>query len=149
MFSSLANEAKVTIISHIDRPKSQILPCTPTHFYTAASQIFYKYWHGCKVFTSVFAKHIPLFFLFVLQPQWSRSGLLTWPAPPFCLSLHPQFLFKIFICSYLFGFTGASLWHVGFSSLTRGWTQAPCIGSSVSYPLDDQGSPNPLSLKYS
>ena len=31
--------------------------------------------------------------------------------------------------------------HVGFSSPTRDQTQAPCIGSSESYPLDHQGSP--------
>ena len=31
--------------------------------------------------------------------------------------------------------------HVGSSSLTRDQTQAPCIGSAESYPLDHQGSP--------
>ena len=31
--------------------------------------------------------------------------------------------------------------HVGSSSLTRDRTQAPCIGSSESQPLDHQGSP--------
>ena len=32
--------------------------------------------------------------------------------------------------------------HVGSSSPTRARTQAPCIGSAESYPLDDQGSPD-------
>ena len=31
--------------------------------------------------------------------------------------------------------------HAGFSSPTRDGTQAPCIGSMESYPLDHQGSP--------
>ena len=31
--------------------------------------------------------------------------------------------------------------HAGSSSLTRNRTQAPCIGSMESYPLDHQGSP--------
>ena len=31
--------------------------------------------------------------------------------------------------------------HVGSSSLTRDWTQAPCIGSTESCPLCHQGSP--------
>ena len=31
--------------------------------------------------------------------------------------------------------------HAGSSSPTRDRTQAPCIGSAVSYPLDHQGSP--------
>ena len=31
--------------------------------------------------------------------------------------------------------------HVGSSSLTRDRTQAPCIGSTESYPLHHQGSP--------
>ena len=31
--------------------------------------------------------------------------------------------------------------HAGSSSLTRDQTQAPCIGSGESYPLDHQGSP--------
>ena len=31
--------------------------------------------------------------------------------------------------------------HVGSSSLARDRTQAPCIGSTESYPLDHQGSP--------
>ena len=34
--------------------------------------------------------------------------------------------------------------HVGPSSLTRDGTQAPCIGSSESYPLRHQGSPSYL-----
>ena len=39
--------------------------------------------------------------------------------------------------------------HVGSSSLTRNWTQAPCIGSRESYPLHHQGSPsNDLILKW-
>ena len=33
-----------------------------------------------------------------------------------------------------------SLWHVGSSSLTRDGSQTPCTGSSVSSPLDHQGS---------
>ena len=32
--------------------------------------------------------------------------------------------------------------HAGSSSLTRDRTQTPCIGSTESYPLDHQGSPN-------
>ena len=36
--------------------------------------------------------------------------------------------------------------HVGFSSPTRDWTQAPCIGSMESYPLDHQGSLNTCCL---
>ena len=32
--------------------------------------------------------------------------------------------------------------HAGSSSPTRDGTQAPCIGSAESYPLDHQGSPN-------
>ena len=32
--------------------------------------------------------------------------------------------------------------HAGSSSLTRDPTQAPCIGSEESYPLDHQGSPS-------
>ena len=35
------------------------------------------------------------------------------------------------------------LWHVGYSSPARGWTYAPCIGSSECLPLDFQGSPSP------
>ena len=31
--------------------------------------------------------------------------------------------------------------RVGSSSLTRDWTQAPCIGSAESYPLRHQGGP--------
>ena len=31
--------------------------------------------------------------------------------------------------------------HAGSSSLTRDQTRAPCIGSTESYPLDQQGSP--------
>ena len=31
--------------------------------------------------------------------------------------------------------------HAGSSSPTRDWTQAPCIGSAGSYPLDHQGTP--------
>ena len=37
---------------------------------------------------------------------------------------------------------GFSLWDVGFSSLTRDRTQAPCTGSTESQPLDHQGSPH-------
>ena len=33
------------------------------------------------------------------------------------------------------------LWRVGSSSLTRDRTQAPCIGTAESQPLDHQGSP--------
>ena len=33
------------------------------------------------------------------------------------------------------------LWHVGSSSQTRDQTQAPCVGSPESQPLDHQGSP--------
>ena len=33
------------------------------------------------------------------------------------------------------------LWHVGSSSLIRNESQAPCIGSMESYPLDYQGGP--------
>ena len=39
---------------------------------------------------------------------------------------------------------GSHLLYVGFSSLTRDWTQVPCIGNSESYPLDHQGSPHVL-----
>ena len=39
-----------------------------------------------------------------------------------------------------------SLWHAGWSSLTWDQTQAPCIGSWRSRPLDLQGSPTQLSL---
>ena len=35
----------------------------------------------------------------------------------------------------------SSLWHAGSSSLTRDKTQAPCIGSTESQPLDHQQSP--------
>ena len=33
------------------------------------------------------------------------------------------------------------MWHEGLSSLTRDQTQALCIGSMESQPLDHQGSP--------
>ena len=36
--------------------------------------------------------------------------------------------------------------HMGSSSLTRDQTRAPCLGSSESYPLRHQGSPNLLIL---
>ena len=45
------------------------------------------------------------------------------------------------------GLLSCSMWtlscgmHAGSSSLTRDRTQAPCIGSTESYPLDQQGSP--------
>ena len=39
--------------------------------------------------------------------------------------------------------------HVGSSSLTRDWTRAPCIGSTESYPLDHQGSPESYFLNSS
>ena len=39
--------------------------------------------------------------------------------------------------------------HVGSSSLSRDWTQAPCIVSVESYPLDHQGSPLVICFKYS
>ena len=45
------------------------------------------------------------------------------------------------------GLLSCSMWtlscgmHVGSSSLTRDQTQAPCIGSVESYPLDHQGNP--------
>ena len=43
---------------------------------------------------------------------------------------------------YLFDCTRASLQHVGSSSLTKDQTQGPCIGSSMSYPVDHQASPH-------
>ena len=39
------------------------------------------------------------------------------------------------------------LWHGGSSSLTRDGTQAPCIGSTESQPLDHQGIPPCAHLK--
>ena len=36
--------------------------------------------------------------------------------------------------------------HAGSSSLIRDWTQAPCIGSVESYPVDHQGSPQHIVL---
>ena len=54
---------------------------------------------------------------------------------------------------YLFGCLKSSLqhvnswlWHVGFSSVTRGQTHACCIGSIESKPLDHQESPRNLIL---
>ena len=46
-------------------------------------------------------------------------------------------------CGFLSCGTWALSWgmHAGSSSLTRDWTQAPCIGSAECYPLDHQGSP--------
>ena len=84
----------------------------------------------------------------------------------------PKFLFfLIFILFIYFGCTGSSLqhenkdllvaacrllscsmrtlscgMHVGSSSLTRDGNQAPCSGSTESYPLDYQGSPMPKFL---
>ena len=59
---------------------------------------------------------------------------------------------KIFIClaalglhcstqDLQLGHTNSQLLPVGTSSLTRDQTQAPCIGSAESQPLDHQGSP--------
>ena len=54
-----------------------------------------------------------------------------------------SFLKKYFICrlpSLSCGLQNFS-WHVGSKSLTRDQTQAPCIGSMGSEPLDHQGRP--------
>lgn len=40
--------------------------------------------------------------------------------------------------------SGSQLWHAGSSSPVRTRTQPPCIGSSESYPLEHQGSPQIL-----
>ena len=53
------------------------------------------------------------------------------------------FLKNIYI---LFGCAGSQLQYLGSSSWTRDWTQAPCIGSMESYPLDDQASAPPCFL---
>ena len=42
---------------------------------------------------------------------------------------------------FLFGCTSSQLQHAGSSSLTKDQTQAPCLGSAESYPLDRRGSP--------
>ena len=45
--------------------------------------------------------------------------LILWPAPPFCLSLHPQFLFKIsFVLTYL----------AALGLLCGMWDLVPCPG---------------------
>ena len=51
-------------------------------------------------------------------------------------------IFNLFCSTWDHWFWHASsqLWHVGFSSLTKNQTQAPCIGSMESYPLEDHGS---------
>ena len=46
---------------------------------------------------------------------------------------------RIFVVAH--GIFSCSM-HVGSSSPTRDRTQAPCIGSAGSYPLDHQGSPS-------
>ena len=44
---------------------------------------------------------------------------------------------------YWLSYQGSSRWHVGYSSLTMDWTQAPCIGIvRRPQPLDHQGSPS-------
>ena len=57
------------------------------------------------------------------------------PAPwiPFVLySAHEALQWIIilcmYVCMYVFGCASSQLRHVGSSSLTRNWTQAPCIG---------------------
>ena len=47
------------------------------------------------------------------------------------------FFFLVVACGLL-----SSGMHAGSSSPTRDWTQAICIGSAESYPLDHQGSPS-------
>ena len=70
----------------------------------------------------------------VLTP---REMTLTWYLTYFFpLSIPPASFF--FFCHH-------ATWHVG-SSLTRDQTCAPCIGNSVSQPLDHQGGPFPCLL---
>ena len=63
-----------------------------------------------------------------------------WLLVPGCSLSHFRPFFKI-ETSNLFGYAWSSWWHVGSSSLTRDWTQAPCIGSTESQPQDHQWSP--------
>ena len=53
---------------------------------------------------------------------------------------------SIFIVESLLPCSGSQLWHARSSFLTRDRTQAPCIGSMKSWPLDHQGSPLMLAL---
>ena len=43
--------------------------------------------------------------------------------------------------SLSYGMWTPKLQHVGFSNLIRDWTWAPSTGSTVTQPLDHQGSP--------
>ena len=87
---------------------------------------------------------VPVFSCFGYIP---RSGI----AGSYGNSVFNFYLFfKIFIYFYLFRLCRvlvaaclllSCIMYVGSSSPTRDQTQAPCIGSTESYPLDHQGSP--------
>ena len=105
--------------------------------------------------------------LFVMRIMISRSQVTTlliswhsvWAVIFFFLIFH-SFIYLfwlryvlvaargIFVAACLIAACGllSCSMHVGSSSLTRDRTQAPCIGSVESYPLDHQGSPGPLSF---
>ena len=81
--------------------------------------------------------------IFAIFPFPNNSPALpTPPAPPPC----PLKYFKKFVwlCWVLVA-ACKLLWNVGSSSLTRDWTQVPCIGNMESSLPDHQGRPTTTS----
>ena len=98
---------------------------------------FWKYFEFCYTLTS--HEKQPL-----LLRTWStwRYFYTLRPVSFFFLRNFDLYLFIIYLFIYLFNVLGralCSMWDL--SSLSRGWTCAPCIGSMDSWPLDHQGSP--------